>query len=112
MAYNRRSGGGGYGGYGSGGGGFGGGGGGRFNNGGGYRAGPSSVNPWQTSSGSNGPLPRQTQQGGHPPPTLAMASNLLNKLLTSSNSMVTMNRLCVNQIFVRFFHLLMAMASF
>jgi len=91
MAYNRRSGGG-YGGYGSGGGGYGGGGGGggaggRYNNSGGYRAGGGSVNPWQSGSGS-GPLPRQAQQGGHPPPAqLAMASNIISKLLTSSNSM-------------------------
>jgi len=95
MAYNRRSGGG-YGGYGSGGGGYGGGGGGgagggRYNNGGGYRAGGGSVNPWQSSPGSSGPLPRQSQ-GGHPPPAqLAIASNIISKLLTSSNSMVTIN---------------------
>ncbi|XP_060856919.1 zinc finger protein on ecdysone puffs-like [Metopolophium dirhodum] len=92
MAYNRRSGGG-YGGYGSGGGGYGGGGGGgagggRYNNGGGYRAGGGSVNPWQSSPGSSGPLPRQSQQGGHHPPAqLAIASNIISKLLTSSNSM-------------------------
>ncbi|KAF0751709.1 zinc finger protein on ecdysone puffs-like [Aphis craccivora] len=89
MAYNRRSGGG-YGGYGSGAGGYGGGGGGaggRYNNGSGYRAGGGSVNPWQSGSGS-GPLPRQAQQGAHPPPAqLAMASNIISKLLTSSNSM-------------------------
>lgn len=90
MAYNRRSGGG-YGGYGSGAGGYGGGGGGaggRYNNNSGYRAGGSSVSPWQSGSGS-GPLPRQAQQGAHPPPAqLAMASNIISKLLTSSNSMV------------------------
>jgi len=91
MAYNRRSGGG-YGGYGSGGGGYGGGaGGGRYNNGGGYRAGGGSVNPWQASPGASGPLPRQSQQGHHPPAQLAIASNIISKLLTSSNSMVTIN---------------------
>lgn len=76
MAYNRRSGGGG-GGYG----------GGRYNGGGGYRTG--SVNPWQSNSGGGGPMQRQGQQGGHPQPAqLAMASNIISKLLTSSNSMV------------------------
>jgi len=88
MAYNRRSGGG-FGGYGGGGAGYGGA---RYNNGGGYRAGGGSVNPWQSTSGTSGPLPRQSQQGGHPPPAqLAMASNIISKLLTSSNSMVTIN---------------------
>lgn len=81
MAYNRRSGGNGYGGFNSGGGG------GRFN-GGGYRGGSSSnVNPWQSNSSSGGPMPRQSQQGG-PTPALAMASNIITKLLTSSTSMV------------------------
>lgn len=116
MAYNRRSGGG-YGGYGSGGGGYGGGGGGgagggRYN-GGGYRAGGGAVNPWQSSPGSGGPLPRQPQQGGHPPPAqLAMASNIISKLLTSSNSMVTINFcLFIVQIIGRLSRLFMKMTS-
>jgi len=85
MAYNRRSGGGGgYGGYG------GGGGGGRYNNGGYRGSGASgSVNPWQSNSGNGGLMGRQSQQGGPPPPAqLAMASNIITKLLTSTNSMV------------------------
>lgn len=87
MAFNRRSGGGGYGGYGGGGGGYSGGG--RFNSGGGgggFRSGAGgNVNPWQSNTG---PMPRQPQQGGHPPPAqLAMASNIISKLL-SSNSLV------------------------
>lgn len=91
MAFNRRSGGGGggYGGYGGGGGGGGYSGGGRFNSGGGgggFRSGAGgNVNPWQSNTG---PMPRQPQQGGHPPPAqLAMASNIISKLL-SSNSLV------------------------
>ncbi|VVC36570.1 Hypothetical protein CINCED_3A008723 [Cinara cedri] len=76
MAYNRRSGGGGYGGYNSGG---------RYNSGG-YRTGSSSnVSPWQSNSGSGGPSPRQSQGGATP--ALAMASNLISKLLTSSTPM-------------------------
>lgn len=83
MAYNRRSGG--YGGYG----GAGGAGGGRYN--GGFRSGAAgAVNPWQSSSGVGGPMSRQPQQGGHHPPAqLALASNIISKLLTSSNSMVS-----------------------
>lgn len=82
MAYNRRSGGG-YGGYG--------GGGGRYNSGGYRGSGNSgSMNPWQSNSGNGGPMGRQSQQGGHQPPPsqLAMASNIISKLLTSTNALV------------------------
>jgi len=107
MAYNRRSGPG-FGGYGGGGGGYGGG---RYN-GGGFRAGGGSVNPWQANAGAGGPIPRQSPQGGHPPPAqLAMASNIISKLLTT-NSMVTPNScFFVMQIIVRFSRLLIGMAS-
>lgn len=93
MAYNRRRGG------------FGGGG--RFNNGGSYRAGPGSIDVWQYSPGSNGPLPLQTQQIEYLPLTLPMDIHLINKLLTLTNTMVTINRMCVMQIIFRCFHLLM-----
>lgn len=107
MAYNRRSGGG-FGGYGGGGGGYGGG---RYN-GGGFRAGGGSVNPWQANAGAGGPIPRQSQ-GGHPPPAqLAMASNIISKLLTSSNPMVTPNScFFVMHIIVRCSRLLIGAAN-
>jgi len=91
MAYNRRSGGG-YGGYG--------GGGGRYNSGGYRGSGTSgSVNPWQSNTG-NGPMGRQSQQGGHqhPPSQLAMASNIISKLLTSTNALVINSMTCIQMV--------------